>query len=78
MIETRIRFEAETLTTTNPDAPAHVLAAPGWHAGVIGIVAARVAERHNRPVVLIALPEADGELGAGSARSIPPLTCSPG
>jgi single-stranded-DNA-specific exonuclease len=35
---------------------------------VIGIVAARIAERHHRPAVLIAL---DGEEGTGSGRSIP-------
>jgi single-stranded-DNA-specific exonuclease len=45
-----------------------VLAAEGWHPGVIGIVASRVVERIHRPVVLIAL---DGERGRGSARSIP-------
>ena len=70
LIETRIRFEAEALAADDPGAPAFVLAAEGWHAGVIGIVAARVAERHHRPVVLIALPEQAGELGSGSGRSI--------
>ncbi|TYL11080.1 hypothetical protein MTAT_23440 [Moorella thermoacetica] len=45
-----------------------VLAAPGWHPGVIGIVAARLAEQFNRPVVLIALA---GDRGRGSGRSIP-------
>jgi len=45
-----------------------VLASEGWHPGVIGIVASRVAERIHRPVVLVAL---DGEKGRGSARSIP-------
>ena len=69
-VETRIRFEAEALLAeqSRPGAPAHVLAAEGWHAGVIGIVAARIAERHYRPTVLIAL---DGEEGSGSGRSIP-------
>ena len=45
-----------------------MLAAEGWHPGVIGIVAARIAERHYRPTVLIAL---DGDEGSGSGRSIP-------
>ena len=71
-IETRIRFEAEALVAAgDPGAAAYVLAGPGWHPGVIGIVAARVAERHHRPVVLIALPEQAGTLGSGSGRSIP-------
>ena len=67
-VETRIRFEAEALAAQTPGAPAYVLAAEGWHPGVVGIVAARIAERHHRPAVLIAL---DGEEGTGSGRSIP-------
>lgn len=47
-----------------------VLAAKGWHPGVIGIVASRVVERIQRPTVLIAL-EGDGGRSRGSARSIP-------
>ena len=49
--------------------PALVLAAPGWHPGVIGIVAGRLAERYHRPVVLIALDELGVKPGCGSARS---------
>lgn len=45
-----------------------VLAHPRWPAGVIGIVASRLAERFNRPVVLLAAPP--GELARGSARSV--------
>jgi single-stranded-DNA-specific exonuclease len=59
--------------------PALVLARPGWHAGVIGIVAGRLAEMYGRPTLMIALPDPDeshrgnGEaaLGQGSGRSIP-------
>ncbi|MCH2211331.1 MAG: single-stranded-DNA-specific exonuclease RecJ [Fuerstiella sp.] len=47
--------------------PTLVLADHGWHPGVIGIVASRVAERYEKPTVLIALRE-DGT-GQGSARS---------
>src|SRR5215204_3212328 len=70
-VETRIRFEAEAqVAKMDPARPAaaYVLASEGWHPGVIGIVAARIAERHHRPCVLIAL---DGEEGTGSGRSIP-------
>jgi single-stranded-DNA-specific exonuclease len=67
-VETRIRFEAEALVAEAGPAAAFVLAGENWHPGVIGIVAARIAERHHRPVVLIAL---DGEEGTGSGRSIP-------
>lgn len=41
---------------------------PDWHAGVIGIVAGRVKEQVNRPV--IALANDDDELLKGSARSV--------
>lgn len=67
-VETRIRFEAEALVAEQGPAAAYVLAAEGWHPGVIGIVAARIAERHHRPAVLVAL---DGDQGTGSGRSIP-------
>jgi single-stranded-DNA-specific exonuclease len=45
-----------------------VLAEPGWHPGVIGIVASRLLETVCRPVVLVAL---QGDEGKGSGRSIP-------
>jgi single-stranded-DNA-specific exonuclease len=45
-----------------------VIAEPGWHPGVIGIVASRVVEAVCRPTVLIAL---EGDVGKGSGRSIP-------
>ena len=70
-IETRIRFEAEAAVAAQGPAPAYVLAAHGWHRGVIGIVAARIARRHHRPAILIALPDQPGELASGSGRSIP-------
>jgi single-stranded-DNA-specific exonuclease len=51
--------------------PALVLSGRGWHAGVIGIVAGRLAERYHRPVVMISLDELGVKPGIGSARSIP-------
>lgn len=47
-----------------------VLAGRGWHPGVIGIVAGRLAERHARPVVMIALDQLGAKPGIGSARSV--------
>jgi single-stranded-DNA-specific exonuclease len=67
-VETRILFEAERLVAEAGEAPAYVLAGEDWHPGVIGIVASRIAERHHRPCVLVAL---EGEQGTGSGRSIP-------
>src|SRR4051794_10574389 len=68
LTETRILFAAEAQVAETGDAPGYVLAGDGWHPGVIGIVAARIAERHHRPCVLIAF---DGAEGTGSGRSIP-------
>jgi single-stranded-DNA-specific exonuclease len=52
-------------------APAMVLGGRGWHAGVIGIVAGRLAEKYHRPVVLISLDELGCKPAMGSGRSVP-------
>jgi single-stranded-DNA-specific exonuclease len=46
---------------------AAVIAGDGWHRGVIGLAASKIAERLHRPCVVISL---DGDVGHGSARSI--------
>ena len=53
-----------------------VLADRGWHPGVIGIVAGRLAEKHHRPVVMIAWDQLGGPAGIGSARSVPGSICT--
>ncbi|HET9720632.1 MAG TPA: single-stranded-DNA-specific exonuclease RecJ [Solirubrobacteraceae bacterium] len=71
-VEQRIGWEAEALAAEMGERPVYVLAARGWHPGVIGIVASRVVERYHRPSILIALDESDPSLpGQGSGRSIP-------
>jgi single-stranded-DNA-specific exonuclease len=65
--ETRILFDAERQVATLGERAAYVLAGEDWHPGVIGIVASRLAERHHRPFVLVAL---EGATGRGSGRSI--------
>jgi single-stranded-DNA-specific exonuclease len=69
-IERRITTQARELATDGPhrDDPAVVLASADWHAGVIGIVAGRLAEQLGRPVLLIAM-KPDGTC-AGSGRSV--------
>jgi single-stranded-DNA-specific exonuclease len=49
--------------------PALVLAGRGWHPGVIGIVAGRLAEHYHRPTILISLDELGAKPGMGSGRS---------
>lgn len=46
---------------------AAIIAGDGWHRGVIGLAASKIAERLNRPCVVISF---DGDVGHGSARSI--------
>jgi single-stranded-DNA-specific exonuclease len=67
-VEQRIAWEAEAQVAELGERSAYVLASEDWHAGVIGIVASRIVERHHRPAILVAL---DGESGTGSGRSIP-------
>ncbi len=70
--------EAEALvaaTAASAERPAGVMVFdPGWHAGVVGLVASRLKESLHRPVVAFA-PAGEGEGGSGelrgSARSIP-------
>jgi single-stranded-DNA-specific exonuclease len=71
-IERRIGFEAEAQVRELGPRAAYVLAGEGWHPGVIGIVAARVVERHHRPAILVALDaHGAGATATGSGRSIP-------
>lgn len=45
--------------------PGIVLARAGWHPGVVGIVAGRIASRFGRPTIIVAL---EGATGRGSVR----------
>ena len=47
--------------------PVLVLSGTNWHEGIIGIVAARIKEKYNKPTILISVEK---DLAKGSARSI--------
>src|SRR5215210_5883694 len=70
-VEERILREAveeiESWPETRRAHRAYVVAGADWHEGVIGIVASRLVERYNRPVVLIAGTDGNWK---GSGRSI--------
>ncbi len=54
----------------SPDViPFIVVAGEGWHPGVIGIVASRIAERYHRPTLVLSV-DAESGMATGSARSI--------
>jgi len=70
-LDERTQREAEELLQKSGDLSqqkAIVLSKPDWHPGILGIVAARLAESHYRPTILVTF---DQEEGKGSARSIP-------
>ena len=47
--------------------PVLVLSGSNWHEGIIGIVAARLKDKFNKPVIIISI---EGQIGKASARSI--------
>lgn len=67
-IEETVYQEALTVLEQKGVTPFIVLSAEGWHKGVIGIVASRIAETFTRPVIILSI---DGDTARGSARSIP-------
>ncbi len=72
-IEGEALAQAEALLASSfatiADGAAVVVSGAGWHPGVVGLVAARLRERHERPAFAIA--HQGGALGTGSGRSIP-------
>ncbi len=63
--EARKRIEADP---ESAEAAVVVEADPGWHRGVLGIAASRLAREYHRPVLLFGI---DGDRASGSGRSIP-------
>ncbi len=66
-IETNLTDEIFSQANKYHNQPVLVLTGSNWHEGVIGIVAARVKEKYNKPTVLISITD---NIGKGSARSI--------
>ncbi len=73
-VETGMKNEAERMLATvnasaeNNDRCSICLFEPGWHQGVIGIVASRIKDQYHRPTIAFARSD-EGHL-KGSARSI--------
>lgn len=67
-IEATVQEAAEAMTGAQHNRAVALVAAPGWHPGVIGIVAGRLKEKLGRPAIVVALDDQD--IGKGSGRSI--------
>lgn len=67
-IEASVLDAAMIQAESQANQPCIIVAAVGWHEGVIGIVAGRLKEKYNRPTAVIRIAEG---MGKGSARSIP-------
>lgn len=66
--ENRLLESAERqLAKRSADEPAIILWGDDFNGGIIGIVAAKLAERHHKPTILISF---EGDIGKGSGRSV--------
>ena len=74
-IERQVLNEARQMVDDSQwDLPRHralVLGKEGWHPGVLGIVASRMVEAYDRPVVMLSC---DNGQAQGSARSVPGIS----
>lgn len=52
------------------DGPLLMLGAPGWHPGIIGIVAGRLKDKFHRPTIVVGSADPDDPVAKGSGRSI--------
>ena len=57
----------EAKVMVNGESPIGVISHPNWHEGIIGLVAARLMEIHNKPMIVISQGET---FSKGSARSV--------
>src|SRR5229473_3403221 len=67
-LQARIADEAVGKAQELGDRRALVVSSPGWHVGVVGIVASRLVERFHRPALVLC--EDEGGTAKGSGRSI--------
>ena len=67
-IERQVREEA--VKQISGDERVLVLAGEGWHKGVLGLSAGRIAQQWHRPALMVSI---DGDRCVGSARSIPAI-----
>jgi len=67
-IEAKVQEAAIQAVEAGPPRAIAFAAGAGWHPGVVGIVAARLVERFQRPAFVVGI---DAGVGKGSGRSVP-------
>ncbi len=67
-IQERVMAEAIELLGDRDPGPAVVIAGQGWPSGVVGIVAAKLVDRYQRPAFVVGI-DAETGIGRGSART---------
>jgi single-stranded-DNA-specific exonuclease len=67
-IQDKVMDEALAMIGDGDPGPAVVLAGEGWPSGVVGIVAAKLVDRYQRPAFVIGI-DRDTGIGRGSART---------
>ncbi len=66
-IEKNMLKKIESTIKIDPKDPLIVLSGHNWHGGIIGIIAARLKEKYNKPTIIISI---ENGIGKASARSI--------
>jgi single-stranded-DNA-specific exonuclease len=69
-VQAKVMEEALAMLGDADPGPAIVLAGEGWAPGVVGIVAAKLVDKYQRPAFVVAIDPHTG-LGRGSARTSP-------
>ncbi len=67
MLEKDLLQKILNQTVNSLNDPVMIFSGSNWHEGVIGIVAARLKDKFNKPVIIISI---NGKIGKASARSI--------
>ncbi len=67
ILETELLNKILNTNYGNNSDPAIILYGENWHEGIIGIIAARLKEKYNKPAIIISV---SSDIGKGSARSI--------
>ena len=67
ILETKLLNKILNTDHENSKDPVIILYGENWHEGIIGIIAARIKEKYNKPTIIISV---NGNIGKGSGRSI--------